>query len=119
MTLTDTHCHLDLDKFDSDREAVLERAARAGVVRILIPGLTIASSRAVLKLAESHPVLYAAVGVHPTEAATWTDETVAWNSEHLSSDTLRHLRNLRYLIRLQNSCHRRNWAGLLLGLCSS
>jgi TatD DNase family protein len=73
--LTDTHCHLDLDKFDSDREDVLERAARAGVERILIPGLTIASSRIVLKLAESHLALYAAVGVHPTEAGTWETGT--------------------------------------------
>lgn len=73
--LTDTHCHLDLDKFDSDREEVLERAARAGVERILIPGLTIASSRIVLKLAQSHPALYAAVGVHPTEAGSWEMET--------------------------------------------
>jgi TatD DNase family protein len=73
--LTDTHCHLDLEKFDSDREAVLERAALAGVERILIPGLTIASSRIILKLVESHPALYAAVGIHPTEASTWMDKT--------------------------------------------
>ncbi len=64
-----------MDKFDSDREAVLERAAQAGVIRILIPGLNLASSRAVVKLAESHPMLYAAVGVHPTEAGTWVKET--------------------------------------------
>jgi TatD DNase family protein len=73
----DTHCHLDLDQFDSDREAVLERAARADLTRILIPGLDVVSSRAVVKLARSHPMLFAAVGVHPTEAATWTTETDA------------------------------------------
>jgi TatD DNase family protein len=75
LNLADTHCHLDLDKFESDREAVLERAVRAGVARILIPGLNAASSQAVVKLAESHPNLYAAVGVHPTEAATWAKAT--------------------------------------------
>ncbi len=68
MTLTDTHCHLDFDKFDSDRQAVLDRAVQAGVGRILIPGLTLASSLSAVKLAHSHPVLFAAVGVHPTEA---------------------------------------------------
>ena len=77
MILTDTHCHLDLDRFDSDREAVLERAARAGVVRIVIPGITLTSSQAAVKLAESHPMLYAAVGLHPTEAATRNKAT--WN----------------------------------------
>jgi TatD DNase family protein len=75
--LIDTHCHLDLEQFDSDREAVLERAAQVGVDRILMPGLNLASSRAVVKLAASHPSLSAAVGVHPTEAATWTERTPA------------------------------------------
>ncbi len=75
MTLTDTHCHLDLDQFDSDRELVLERAARAGLDRILIPGLNLTSSLAAVNLALSHPMLYAAVGVHPTEALTWEEAT--------------------------------------------
>jgi TatD DNase family protein len=75
MILTDTHCHLDLDRFDSDREAVLERARQAGVGFILIPGLNLASSQAVVKLAGSHTSLYAAVGIHPTEATTWTPQT--------------------------------------------
>ncbi len=75
MTLVDTHCHLDLDQFDSDREAVLERAAQAGLDRILVPGLNLTSSRAAVKLAGSHPMLYAAVGIHPTEALTWGEET--------------------------------------------
>ena len=73
--LTDTHCHLDLEIFDSDRDAVIERAARAGVEHILIPGLNVASSHSVVKLAESHPILFAAVGVHPTEASTWGPAT--------------------------------------------
>jgi len=66
-----------LEKFDSDREAVLERAVRAGIVRILIPSLNLFSSQEVIKLAKSHPLLYAAVGVHPTEAGTWVKETSA------------------------------------------
>jgi TatD DNase family protein len=77
MELTDTHCHLDEQKFDFDREAVLERAIQAGVGRILIPGLSLASSRSAVKLAKSHPVLYAAIGVHPTEAGTWSDRSVS------------------------------------------
>lgn len=68
MTLVDTHCHLDFQKFDSDRAEVLDRAARAGVERILIPGLDLTSSLSAVKLAASHPMLFAAIGVHPTEA---------------------------------------------------
>ena len=75
--LTDTHCHLDFDKFDADRDEVLARAWKAGLTRILIPGITLPSSRAAVKLAESHPRLFAAVGVHPNDAGTLQVDTFA------------------------------------------
>ncbi len=75
MQLTDTHCHLDLDTFDEDRATVIQRAVEAGLTRILIPSLTLNSSLTVVKLAESHPMLFAGVGIHPTEARTWNTET--------------------------------------------
>ncbi len=71
MNLTDTHCHLDFGQFDSDRPEAINRAWEAGLTRILIPGLDLASSRSAVKLAESHPNLFAAIGVHPTETLTW------------------------------------------------
>jgi TatD DNase family protein len=67
MNLTDTHAHLDSAKFDLDRANVLLRAEQAGLTRILVPGVTLASSRSAVVLAESHPMLFAAVGIHPTE----------------------------------------------------
>jgi TatD DNase family protein len=73
--LTDTHCHLDFEKFDSDRQEVLSRAWHAGVARILIPGLDLRSSARVVKLAESHPNLFAAIGVHPSDSLTWDGQT--------------------------------------------
>jgi TatD DNase family protein len=65
--LTDTHCHLDFNKFDEDRQLVLQRATDAGVTRILIPALDLESSFSAIKLAESNPNVYAAVGFHPTD----------------------------------------------------
>ena len=65
--LTDTHCHLDFNKFDEDRQLVLQRAAAAGVTRILIPALDLESSLSAIKLAESNPNVYAGVGFHPTD----------------------------------------------------
>ncbi len=75
MKLTDTHCHLDFDRFAADRDQVLGRAQAAGLIRILIPALHETSGEAAVKLAQASPMLYAAVGVHPTEARTWSGET--------------------------------------------
>jgi TatD DNase family protein len=71
--LTDTHCHLDFNKFDEDREAVIRRAIELGVQRILIPALDSESSLSAIKLAESHPNLYAAVGFHPTDLEKFSE----------------------------------------------
>ena len=72
--LTDTHCHLDFNKFDEDRDAVIRRAIELGVQRILIPALDFESSLSAIKLAESHPNLYAAVGFHPTDLEKFSEQ---------------------------------------------
>ncbi|GAB4428570.1 MAG: TatD family hydrolase [Anaerolineales bacterium] len=77
MVLTDTHCHLDFHKFDEERGDVIRRAEKAGLVRILIPALSVTSSLSAVKLAESHPMLYAAIGVQPNESLTWDNASTA------------------------------------------
>jgi TatD DNase family protein len=74
--LTDTHCHLDFSKFDDDRGAVIQRARAAGVERILIPALDYESSRAAIRLADSHPDMFAAVGYHPTDLDKWDESSI-------------------------------------------
>jgi TatD DNase family protein len=73
--LTDTHCHLDFNKFDEDREAVIRRAIELGVQRILIPALDFESSLSAIQLAEAYPNLYAAVGFHPTDLEKFSEQT--------------------------------------------
>ena len=69
LTLVDTHCHLDDRRFQHDLPAVLQRAAAAGVVRIICIGTDLASSRAALDLALAHKMLSAVVGLHPNHVA--------------------------------------------------
>jgi len=64
--LTDTHAHLDYPDFQDDLDDVIARAAAAGVTRIITIGTGIESSRRAIALAERHPSIYAAVGVHPS-----------------------------------------------------
>jgi TatD DNase family protein len=75
LVLTDTHCHLDFDRFDSDRDQVLKRAKKRGLSRILVPGIDLNSSRAAVALAEKNPNIFAAVGIHPNNGSDWNTET--------------------------------------------
>ncbi|NJC97256.1 MAG: hydrolase TatD [Anaerolineales bacterium] len=84
--LTDTHCHLYFNKFDEDRDAVIQRASEVGVEKILIPALELESSKAVIQLAGSHPNLFAAVGFHPTDLDHW-DGTSVKNLLQLAQST--------------------------------
>ena len=72
--LTDTHCHLDYNKFDPDRAEVIQRANDSGLIRILVPGLHHKSSKEAVRLAESNPSVYAAVGFHPTDLEEFSEK---------------------------------------------
>lgn len=84
--MVDSHCHLQHDRFDADRDAVLARAAEAGIERILVPGWDVPSSYAALELASRHgSQVDAAVGVHPHHAAQ-TDDAGWRELEGLAAD---------------------------------
>ncbi|MBZ0293755.1 MAG: TatD family hydrolase [Anaerolineae bacterium] len=72
MTLVDTHCHLNFNSYDDDRQAVIDRAAQAGVTRIINPGIDLESSQQAVDLAATHEGIYAAVGIHPNSSADFT-----------------------------------------------
>lgn len=68
MKVFDSHCHLDDEKFDPDREEAYRRMLDAGVEGCVCVGSDLPSSRRCQAFAESHAAVYAAVGVHPHEA---------------------------------------------------
>jgi TatD DNase family protein len=76
LELVDTHAHLDFPEFSRDLPAVLERASRAGVLKIVTIGIDLESSRKAVELAEQHEHIYATVGIHPHGARRLDDGTV-------------------------------------------
>jgi TatD DNase family protein len=74
--LFDTHAHLHFPEFDGDLPAVLQRARAAGVRWMLTIGTSVETSRAAVALAEREPDIYAAVGIHPHDAAEADDQAV-------------------------------------------
>jgi len=64
----DTHAHLDYPEYEKDFPDVLARAEAAGITKIISIATDLDSSRRALALAEKYPMIYAAVGWHPSNA---------------------------------------------------
>ncbi|PJF22494.1 MAG: hydrolase TatD [Phototrophicales bacterium] len=77
MTLIDTHCHINFERYDQDRDAVIQRAIDAGVTRIINPAIDIPTSHAVIHLTQQYPGMFCAVGIHPNSTADFTPEVIA------------------------------------------
>lgn len=71
--LVDTHAHLYLDRFDDDRDAVLQRARDADVQTIVLPAIDVPSIQQAVDLSDAHDGLYAMTALHPSETKEATD----------------------------------------------
>src|SRR4030095_6666971 len=81
MTLIDSHCHIDGEAFDGDRDEVVERATEAGVVAMLNVGTGDPHSddlRKAVAVAEKYENVFASVGVHPHDAKLYDDVAEAY-----------------------------------------
>jgi TatD DNase family protein len=81
----DAHVHLDADPFDTDCDAVVARAVAAGVTLMVSAGTSVEGSRRAIALAERHPSVVAAVGIHPDAAGNATPaafEALATLAQH-------------------------------------
>lgn len=72
----DSHAHYDDSKFDEDRDTLLPELYHQGVKCIVNIGADMPSSYATLELTRKYPFIYGAVGVHPHEAESMTDENL-------------------------------------------
>ena len=76
MTYIDTHCHLDGEEFNNDRDAVVQRAREAGCTAIFLPAIDLPSCHTVLETCRQYPgYCYPMQGLHPEEVrADWRDQ---------------------------------------------
>ena len=76
--LIDSHAHIQGWEYVSDVEAVVKRAQLAGVEKIIVVGGAgeLSSNEAAVMLAESHPGVYATVGMHPHDAKEVGEEEI-------------------------------------------
>lgn len=79
----DTHAHYDDERFLEDRDALLGQMQQSGVSLIVNAGSSIENSRTGLAIADRYPFVYAAVGVHPHDASTMNDGSIAEMEELL------------------------------------
>ncbi|MBI4764418.1 MAG: TatD family hydrolase [Deltaproteobacteria bacterium] len=83
----DSHAHLEMKEFDPDRPQVIERATINGITRIITIGTDLESSRKALALAKTYQIIWATVGFHPHDAASFNPEILPQLSE-LTQDPL-------------------------------
>lgn len=83
MTLIDSHCHIDGEQFDGDRDEVVRRAREAGIAAMLNVGTGDPRTddfRRAVDTAERYEGVFASVGVHPHDAKLYDDHA----EEHLT-----------------------------------
>ena len=78
MQLTDTHTHLYVEQFDSDRSEMMARAMAAGVSRFFIPAIDSSYHQAMFDLEENYPnKVFLMMGLHPTSVKENYQEELA------------------------------------------
>ena len=70
----DSHCHVDEEKFNEDRDTVLARMREHGITRFAVIGSDMETSRHAIAFAKQHPGAVAAGGIHPHEAKGFREE---------------------------------------------
>jgi len=83
--LFDTHAHYDDERYDEDRDLLLNSLKDEAVDLVVNAGSGLTQSKRGLEIAQKYPFVYAAIGVHPHEASTMDSNSIAFLSELLKS----------------------------------
>ncbi|GAA6206733.1 TatD family hydrolase [Cognatishimia sp. WU-CL00825] len=67
--ITDSHCHLDFPDFEGELDTIIDRAAAAGVTRMVTICTRLKNEPKVRAIAEAYKPVFYAAGTHPMSAA--------------------------------------------------
>ena len=73
--IIDSHAHLDHERFDEDRQEIIDKFEEDRVLLMINPASDLESSRAAVDLALANDKIYALVGTHPHEAKFYNEKT--------------------------------------------
>lgn len=67
MKLIDSHCHLDDEKFDVDRESIIENLKKLDIEKVISAGYSLESSEKAVELSNKHDFIYSTCGISPND----------------------------------------------------
>jgi len=80
MKFIDSHCHLNIEPLLDRTNEILDAAAAQGIHKMVVVGIDLATSAIAIRLAEDHPEIFAAAGIHPNDCSqapeNWEKELV-------------------------------------------
>jgi TatD DNase family protein len=84
--MIDSHCHLENESFDSDRDLVIKRAEKRGIA-LITSGIEMETWEKTCEIAEAHQNIYASVGLDPTqyENCTYALDWIRTNKDRIVS----------------------------------
>ena len=74
----ETHAHYDDEAFDRDRDELLKTMHAHGIEKIINVGASLEGVKDTADLMERYPFVYGAVGIHPDEVGSLTEEDMKW-----------------------------------------
>ena len=81
----DSHCHLEMDAYDDDRKAVIEKSIQEGLQHILTVGTEKKYFSTVIEIINKYPTVYGALGVHPHNSDEYSSvvaDTIRLHAKH-------------------------------------
>jgi TatD DNase family protein len=80
----DSHCHLEMESFDKDRDKVVERSLEEGLVYLLTVGTEEPYFKKVVEIVEKYDQAYGAIGIHPHSSTAFDEKTALTIKQYLA-----------------------------------